>query len=749
MSAPIAIAGGRSAQQLVRYLAQQVAALNSTATDYNRLSVLRTISEIMALLGERFEEELLVVSAEGIDRATYRSFGFSQQPATQAYGTVLFLRSFTGSLMVPTTVVPALTLPAGVIIAIPNTSRRYLTYQPITFPSFTQDGFTSNQVLYTTILAESPGSGWNTNAGTITTIISSVSDASESTLSVANPGDITSGADDEDDESRRLRFREYIQGIHRATANAIEYGVRTNAILKDSYGIPTELISSAQVLDSAFPGIATCYVWNGIAFTPPAVSATLQTFAQRVVNGYVNDLGEKVPGFKAAGALVNVVPATIVPASVNVAVYPAPGFTLPMVSEGVKAAVTRVFARQQVGDALLKESDLRYAIGAVRGVIDHSIISPARIGDPLVAPGKTVTVMPGGILTPTVAPTLGTTSVTSTLVLGLWTIKYTFYNGNGETVSSPTATQNLATSNNLGITVGNLTIPTNATGIRYYGLAPGGGSYGLMGVSTTGTGVTLTTAPNTGSPPPTLNTTATPATVGTALLGAGNYQVAYSYKTSGGQTLTAPTTAAQAVASGEALFVSIPGSVLEPAVAPSGTTTSIGSTLVSGTYNVVYTYINSVGETLPSAASANVVLATSNNLGIVVPAVPLPANATGVKYYLKLTTETVYGYGGTNSTGASITITSKNTTITPTTLNTTGTLPAGVTGINWYVSIAPYTVTPTSLAYAKTSAIGNTVISLLPTDQTKLLPTGNTSANIGGGDGTIIVPASITVVQGT
>jgi hypothetical protein len=85
----------------------------------------------------------------------------------------------------------------------------------------------------------------------------------------------------------------------------------------------------------------------------------------------------------------------------------------------------------------------------------------------------------------------------------------------------------------------------------------------------------------------------------------------------------------------------------------------------------------------------------------------------------------------------------------PVTVNTTGVMPAGATGINWFISSAPFTATPTILALAAQSTTNVVTLPTLPTDITLTAPSANTSANIGGGKGKVIVPGTISVILGS
>lgn len=753
----VPVAGGRTFEDLLRYLGQQINASGGTVTDLNRLSVLRTLAEVMALLGERWEEELAVVAAEGIDRATYRSFGFPQQPATKAYGQVVFSRIDTAA---------AQTIPAGTVVRVPSSSRRFLTYLATTLDV----GVASVTV---GVLAEAVGAAWNTNAATITEIVTPPDGA---TLTVTNLADIATGGDEQDDEARREAFARYIASIHRATADAIEYGART-AILLDAFGVPSEAVASAQTVDSLIPGVATCYAWNGTTVNPalPAISAALQARAQQIINGYVDVTGTRVPGYKAAGATVNIVPATIRAVPVTVAVYPAPGWTLAMVTEGVQAAIARVFARLAVGDPLLRASDIRNAVGAIRGVIDHDIVSPRTVSPPTV---------PLGVLP---APAVLISTNTSTFAAGTYRVAYSVITASGETRVSETATATVSgttQSINLGPFPFLARDLANAVSVQAYISAIGA---------------------NTGDP---LYKTGSPVAYA-ALVGVGAVI----------GPITAPpnvTSDVRAVQAGP-LASEVPHTtgIANPGAQTAAATIVAGaSTLGTGAYYYGYTLANANGETLLSSRAGISVTAGSQRIQF--PALSgLPATATEVRWYTTFAGtayDSVMHRVGTTpvSAGASATVLMTapwvGTEASPPTINTsafgsldTGRLTAGdyfvayawqtsggVTQIGpiqayvplklhgsgdiqvaaltsqlpadpnanpaancavaYYVSTAPGA---TTLAYVGSGTGGVYTITALPAVGAVAAPTANTSASIGGGTGVIIVPSSVTIVQGS
>lgn len=533
----VPVPGGRAAEQIIRYLAQVVAASGSDVTDFNKMSVLRTIAEIQAVLGERFEEQLYSSLAEGINRATYRSFGFPVLAASRAYGEVVFTRPSGAT---------AFTIPRNTVVSVPNSSRLFSTYEDLVFGIGILTGTGR-------ILAADVGSAWNTNANTITSIVSSTATG----FFVTNPKDITSGRDEETDDQRRVRFADYINNIHRATADSIEYGART-AALYDNYGVPTEFVYSAQVIDDTIPGTAKCFVWNGNQDPLlDAISTDLLALTRKVITGYTNESGQKIPGYKAAGAAVTVVPATITAVPVSVAVYPANGWTLLMVNQAVDEAIRRTFSQFKIGEGVLRVSDLRNAVGGVRGVVDHAFGLPANLVNPTAAPSLSLQLNTNGIANPTTAPTLSGTGSGSPLAAGVYTVAYAHINATGTTKISNTNTVTLTSGQNIDVTFP--APPGGATAtVVYVSQAAGNTTLKLKAsVAAPGTTYSVTSLPS-GALIPSENTTA-PG------LPAGVYNVSYSWKTSGGQTVASPT--AQLTSTGSQ---SLRVAVLTPPVGASG-----------------------------------------------------------------------------------------------------------------------------------------------------------------------------------
>lgn len=364
-----AVAGGRNAAELLRYFAQVFAAQGAQPTDWNPLSGIRTIGEGVATLAERQAEEMLVRIAEAIPRAAYRSLDFNLLAPIEATGTLAVGRDATAA---------AQTLAAGARVRVPNAAKEYVTLDTVTLGVGVAGGTTR-------IRAATAGAFANVSAGTITQLVTPPPGAA---WTVANPQALTDGRDGETEEERRLRFAQYIQGIHRATPDALAFGARS-AALYDGAGGVLERVTDAQVQDAY--GLAKVYIWNG---TASPSSSDLLDRTRDILNGYSDPVtGVLVPGYRAAGVRLTVETATITPVPVVVSIYLQDGYQMTQVVPSVTEALLAVFGRQRVGSPRLRLNDLRQAVGLTRGVVDHVFVTPGTDRDG----GAGVILVPGTI----------------------------------------------------------------------------------------------------------------------------------------------------------------------------------------------------------------------------------------------------------------------------------------------------------------------------------------------------------------
>ena len=152
------------------------------------------------------------------------------------------------------------------------------------------------------------GAANNVAIDSITTLKDAISGAQ---IAVNNYLPITNGLDRETENERRIRFIEYVASLSRGTVKAVEYGAKT-AFIADEQGQIVESVQDAIIYepfltDPAKPvGVFECYIYNGSGNT----TEELRQAAEKTINGYYDESGGQVAGWKAAGVVCNVLKAT-------------------------------------------------------------------------------------------------------------------------------------------------------------------------------------------------------------------------------------------------------------------------------------------------------------------------------------------------------------------------------------------------------------------------------------------------------
>lgn len=261
-------------------------------TDFNVGSVARTLVEAPAAEMDELYQQVLIGLKEAIPVSVFSTFGFVRKPAAAASGIVRFS---TGGPLASASII----IPAGTVVKAPGTSKTYLTQAQAVL-------LANTAYVDALVAAQSAGSAGNTEAGTITEIATPVSGINE----VTNPAPFTNGRDEETDDELKARFQGYISTLARGTKSAIEYGAKTARVV-DANGMTTEYVAHASVVepyleDNTQPiSLVECYVHNGAG----ATSSALVAEAQKMIDGYLDETGIAVPGWKAAGVQVVVLPA--------------------------------------------------------------------------------------------------------------------------------------------------------------------------------------------------------------------------------------------------------------------------------------------------------------------------------------------------------------------------------------------------------------------------------------------------------
>lgn len=273
--------------------------LTPLITDYSVGSVARTLLEAEAQEIDELYQQMLAGLVQAIPVAVYRSFDFSLPPPVAAGG------------MVRVSVTPsaaALLIPAGSIMTQAATTATYASTADVSIPP----GASYADV---PVVATVSGLAGNLGAGTAFTFSAPPPGFTSATNLLA----FINGQDAETEQERKTRFNAYIRTIGRGTSDALRFGATDQAFLTDANGNVIERArfigqNEPNASDSTQPpGWVQLYVHNGVGGTSPALVARVA----QVLAGYVDANGNRVPGYKAAGAKLDVAAATEVQVSLT------------------------------------------------------------------------------------------------------------------------------------------------------------------------------------------------------------------------------------------------------------------------------------------------------------------------------------------------------------------------------------------------------------------------------------------------
>lgn len=269
-------------------------------TDFQPGSVARTLVEAPAAEIEELYIQMLLGLRDAIPVATFKSFNFDPLPATKA----------TGWVSVSATPAPtqASTIPLGSTFSTAD-GRTYESTAAVAWPA-------GQVMVRVPVRSTVTGVAGNVGSGLITgaPLISG-------TVVVSN-APITNGRDAETDREREARFAEFIRSLSRGTLQACHYAISSVTIL-DEDGNIDEYVTRIGLLEDYGQ------VWYWIYSNQGIASTALVAKAQAVIDGYTNDDGVRVPGFRAAGVRINVgaMSERQVPMSIGVGMYPGDALT--------------------------------------------------------------------------------------------------------------------------------------------------------------------------------------------------------------------------------------------------------------------------------------------------------------------------------------------------------------------------------------------------------------------------------------
>lgn len=342
-------------------------------TDFNVGSVARTLVEAPASELDQLYQEMFHGLKEAIPVATYNTFEFPLLPASAATGVLTFyaVGGHAADILIAT----------GTLVQNPTTNKVYRTIRDV----FLAVGEAQVSVAG---VADTVGSDTNCDANTILVLIGSITGIS----GVSNLTPFSGGRDIETDDERKLRFQGYISTLQRGTLAAIRYGAST-AVVSDINGIIIERVVFIGIVEpyevdpiANDPGYVEVYVHNGVGGT----STTLVDNVQVIIDGSYDENGTPIPGWKAAGVVVDCFAATEVLQDVTGGIYFLPGYQNASVLAACTTAVRAYLLSLKVGEKSLK-NEIIERIMAVPGV--YNLVLAAPTAD--LSPSTSEKIMPG------------------------------------------------------------------------------------------------------------------------------------------------------------------------------------------------------------------------------------------------------------------------------------------------------------------------------------------------------------------
>jgi uncharacterized phage protein gp47/JayE len=332
-------------------------AVQSKVTDFTPGSVARTMLESPAVEIEELYLQYFNGLREAIPSAVYRSFSFDRMAAIAATGLVAL--AFESSSQ-------ARVISAGTIFQVDGAAARFQAVDDVPVPP----GATTAQVR---VIADTPGVVGNLLSG----VAFSMTPPMDGLVSAEAAADFIGGADEETEDERRARFRAYVGALSRGPVASLEYALTTVRLYTDS-GIETERVEHSMIdevflRDSNLPrGQVDVYIHNGVN----GASTDLVALATKILTGYRDEAGVKVPGYKAAGVFLNVYAATSLNVNATAQLVIVPGADYATVANAVRAAIRGYIGGLSIGKTAFP-AEMTAAAMAVEGLASIAFTVPA------------------------------------------------------------------------------------------------------------------------------------------------------------------------------------------------------------------------------------------------------------------------------------------------------------------------------------------------------------------------------------
>lgn len=356
--------GTKNFLSIVAGMVNQMKGVTTKITYFSTGAVSRTMVEACAEEIDELYQKMLQGLVDAIPVAVYLAFNFNLLLASAANGIV--------TLTLDATVTSDTIIPAGTQVATDGRAKTYNTLVDAVIPA-------GQLTVSVGVACTVTGVAGNIGSGEITQIIGGAPN-----LSVTNAAAFTNGTEDETDDQRRLRFNQFIDSLSRGPLNSIEYGLKLASITDPGSGIITERVTNAIAVElyrisSDNPlGYVDAYIYNGGSGATPA----LVTAAQGIIDGFIDTLGNLIPGFKAAGVIVRVHAVTLITQAVTMHLRTSDGTLSAEQDAAVRLAMADYFASIKIGGTLWR-SKLEAAALTVDGIIDARVPTPTGDVTPL------------------------------------------------------------------------------------------------------------------------------------------------------------------------------------------------------------------------------------------------------------------------------------------------------------------------------------------------------------------------------
>lgn len=297
-------------------------------------SMERAHLEAVALAMEETDQLVAVGLETAIRESCYHAFGFDRLAPTRAVGSVTV-----GSFAL-----------AGATVNVPA-GTRFVGPSGVLFESVAPGSIPSGSSVSAPIpiRAVDAGSTGNVGSGTIQRMVGSIVGIE----TVNNPSATVGGQDEESDESRARRFDTFIRTLVRATKESLEFAAisAVPGAIADARAVEPFLLDPVPA-GVPYAGLVWLFADDGTSAAD--LDTGVRAAIEQVVNGYLDAQGRPVPGYKAAGVVVQLVksPSVDVAVRADVRVSSAGVSRWAAIQTALTEAATSYFQGLRIGESV-------------------------------------------------------------------------------------------------------------------------------------------------------------------------------------------------------------------------------------------------------------------------------------------------------------------------------------------------------------------------------------------------------------